>query len=73
MKSFCPGDHRRHSGAGGTKKVLCGLSGGVDSSVAAMLVHRAIGKNLTCIFVDHGLLRKDEGTWWSRCSKKSLT
>ena len=45
----------------GDKKVLCGLSGGVDSSVAAMLVHKAIGKNLTCIFVDHGLLRKDEG------------
>ena len=45
----------------GGKKVLCGLSGGVDSSVAAMLVHKAIGKNLTCIFVDHGLLRKGEG------------
>ncbi|MDP4117900.1 MAG: glutamine-hydrolyzing GMP synthase [Bacillota bacterium] len=45
----------------GDKKALCALSGGVDSSVAAMLVHKAIGKNLTCIFVDHGLLRKDEG------------
>ena len=41
--------------------MLCALSGGVDSSVAALLLHRAVGKNLTCIFVDHGLLRKDEG------------
>ena len=45
----------------GKKKVLCALSGGVDSSVAALLVHKAVGKQLTCIFVDHGLLRKDEG------------
>ncbi len=45
----------------GDKKTLCALSGGVDSSVAAVLVHKAIGKNLTCIFVDHGLLRKNEG------------
>ena len=43
------------------KKVLLALSGGVDSSVAAVLLHKAIGDNLTCIFVDHGLLRKDEG------------
>lgn len=43
------------------KKVLLALSGGVDSSVAAVLLNKAIGDNLTCIFVDHGLLRKDEG------------
>jgi len=44
----------------GDDKVVLGLSGGVDSSVAAMLLHKAIGKNLHCIFVDNGLLRKDE-------------
>ena len=44
----------------GDKKALCALSGGVDSSVAAGLINKAIGKNLTCIFVDHGLLRKNE-------------
>ena len=43
------------------KKVLLALSGGVDSSVAAVLLHRAVGQNLTCVFVDHGLLRKGEG------------
>ena len=43
------------------KKVLLALSGGVDSSVAALLLHKAVGKNLTCVFVDHGLLRKGEG------------
>ena len=48
---------RRQVGAG---KVVCGLSGGVDSTVAAMLIHRAIGDRLTCIFVDNGLLRHDE-------------
>ena len=44
----------------GDDKVVLGLSGGVDSSVAAVLLNRAIGKNLTCIFVDHGMLRKNE-------------
>lgn len=45
----------------GNKKALCALSGGVDSSVAAVLLSKAIGENLTCVFVDHGLLRKNEG------------
>jgi len=45
----------------GEGRVICGLSGGVDSSVAALLVHRAVGEQLTCVFVDHGLMRKDEG------------
>jgi GMP synthase (glutamine-hydrolysing) len=49
---------RRQVGEG---RVICGLSGGVDSSVAALLVHRAVGDQLTCVFVDHGLMRKGEG------------
>jgi GMP synthase (glutamine-hydrolysing) len=44
----------------GRERVLCGLSGGVDSAVAALLVHKAVGDQLTCVFVDHGLLRKGE-------------
>lgn len=45
----------------GDAEVICGLSGGVDSAVAAALVHKAIGDQLTCVFVDHGLMRKNEG------------
>ena len=45
----------------GDGRVICGLSGGVDSSVAALLVHRAVGDQLTCVFVDHGLMRRNEG------------
>jgi GMP synthase (glutamine-hydrolysing) len=46
----------------GSERVLCALSGGVDSAVAALLVYKAIGEQLTCVFVDHGLLRKDEAS-----------
>lgn len=56
----------------GDRKVLCALSGGIDSSVAAVLVHRAVGDNLTCIFVDHGLLRKDEGAKVERIFRETF-
>ena len=54
------------------KKVLLALSGGVDSSVAAVLLHKAIGKNLICVFVDHGLLRKDEGDFVERTFREGF-
>ncbi|MDY6793015.1 MAG: glutamine-hydrolyzing GMP synthase [Thermodesulfobacteriota bacterium] len=54
------------------KKVILGLSGGVDSSVTALLLHRAIGKNLTCIFVDNGLLRKNEADKLKKTLKLNL-
>lgn len=60
MKSFCDGAIAQIKSAVQDKKVIMGLSGGVDSSVAATLIHRAIGKNLYCIFVDNGLLRHNE-------------
>lgn len=56
----------------GNRKVICALSGGVDSSVAAVMVHKAIGKQLTCVFVDHGLLRKDEGDQVEAIFKKQF-
>lgn len=56
----------------GDKKALCALSGGVDSSVAAVMVHKAIGQNLVCVFVDHGLLRKDEGDSVERVFKEKF-
>ena len=56
----------------GSNKVICGLSGGVDSSVVAQLLNKAIGKNLTCIFVNNGLLRKNEETEVINIVKKKL-
>ena len=54
------------------KKVLLALSGGLDSSVVALLLHKAIGKNLVCVFVDHGLLRKDEGDYVEKVFKDTF-
>lgn len=60
MKGFVDRSIKEIKEQVGDGKAICGLSGGVDSSVAAVLVHEAIGDNLTCVFVDHGLLRKNE-------------
>lgn len=61
LEDFCQDTIDRIKAQVGDKKALCALSGGVDSSVAALLVNKAIGNNLICVFVDHGLMRKDEG------------
>lgn len=61
MKAFAEDAVEEIKKAVGDKQVILGLSGGVDSSVTAMLIHRAIGRQLTCIFVDNGLLRLNEG------------
>lgn len=61
MADFTAGTVEKYKRELEGKTVLLGLSGGVDSTVAAVLLHKAIGKRLTCVFVDHGLMRKDEG------------
>ncbi len=61
MDAFVDNAVKEIRGRVGNGKVLCALSGGVDSSVAAVLLAKAVGNQLTCVFVDHGLLRKDEG------------
>ncbi|MDI3533804.1 MAG: hypothetical protein PWQ82_169 [Thermosediminibacterales bacterium] len=72
MKSFVKTAVEEIKSVVGEKKVLCGLSGGIDSSVAAVLVHKAVGERLTCIFVDHGLLRKGEGDSVERIFKEKF-
>lgn len=69
MKSFAQHAIEEIKKTVGNKKAILGLSGGVDSSVAALLIHKAIGKNLTCIYVDNGLMRKNE----SKTLKETLT
>lgn len=61
MESYLEQQVRQIRERVGDRRVLCGLSGGVDSTVVAVLLHRAIGDQLTCMFIDHGMLRKDEG------------
>ena len=71
MKHFVREAVREVRAQVGEGRVLCGLSGGVDSTVAATLIHRAIGDRLTCVLVDHGLMRKDEAAEvWSELGEK---
>jgi len=72
MKSFARKSIEEIRQTAGDKKVILGLSGGVDSSVTAMLIHNSIGKRLTCIFVDNGLLRKDEALKLKATLKRHL-
>ena len=72
MSTFVADSVRNLKNKIGGRKVLCAMSGGVDSSVAAVLIHQAVGRNLTCIFVDHGLLRKNEGDDVERVFKEQF-
>ncbi|MFO7838661.1 MAG: glutamine-hydrolyzing GMP synthase [Desulfosalsimonadaceae bacterium] len=72
MKSFAKNAVSEIRQSVGDKKVILGLSGGVDSSVTALLIHKAIGKNLTCIFVDNGLLRLNEADRMKKLLKQHL-
>ncbi|MEJ2038215.1 MAG: glutamine-hydrolyzing GMP synthase [Desulfosarcinaceae bacterium] len=72
MKSFARNTIAEVRETVGDKKVILGLSGGVDSSVTALLIHKAIGRQLTCIFVDNGLLRKDEAAKLKQTFKTHL-
>lgn len=72
MKSFARDSIVQIQKTIGGKKVILGLSGGVDSSVTALLIHKAIGNKLTCIFVDNGLLRKDEAVKLKKTFKQHL-
>jgi GMP synthase (glutamine-hydrolysing) len=72
MENFTAGAVESYREKLAGKRVLCALSGGVDSSVAAVLLHKAIGDNLIGVFVDHGLLRKDEGDTVERVMKNEM-
>jgi GMP synthase (glutamine-hydrolysing) len=72
MKSFAQDAMDEVRRSVGDKRVILGLSGGVDSSVTALLIHKAIGRNLTCIFVDNGLLRKNEAQKLKQTFKQHL-
>ena len=72
MKSFAKSSIAEIREQIGNQKVILGLSGGVDSSVTALLIHKAVGKNLTCIFVDNGLLRKSEALQLKQRLKQHL-